>query len=393
MTQALRSRTIRRFAGVQFLLEVQFWFPVYLIYALDLGFSLAVAVVADGVFRLVSVFCEVPMGVLADRIGRRRTYLLLTGLTVATFAAISQVQTVQGLFAAWVLWGVLWALSSGASSAYLYELALRESPVVDATRAFGMVRAVGQVAVLLSLLSAGYLYQADPRLPFAVTAVLAAAAFALAWSLPETSDRSVPVTFGSMARDLRLAVGERQVRLVVGLGAVLLLLGWSPRILFQPLALDLGYSVELTGWMYTCFAAASVVAGLVAGAVGSGARRTVWNASVVLLVATLLTTAWLPALGPFVLLPLLGFGYALALTVLEVATNEVVGPRIRTTMLSVVSVLGGLGIAVARPGLGLVADRFTVPVAFAAWGAVGVGLGAVALVLVHRLRDPARPVA
>jgi MFS family permease len=385
MRQALRSRVIRRFAAVQFLLEVQFWFPVYLIYVLDLGFSLAVAVLADGVFRLVSVLCEVPMGILADRIGRRRTYLLLTGLAVATFTAITQIQTVQGLFGAWILWGVLWALGSGASSAYLYELAAREAPTVDAHRAFGLVRAVEQVAVLVSLLAAGYLYGVAPALPFAVTAALAAIAFVVAWTLPETADTQVRSTFRSVMRDIRTTAADRRVRLVVALGALLLLLGWSPRILLQPLALDLDYSVQRTGWMYAAFAAAAVVAGVVAGRVGPGGRRAVLRTSFLLLLAMLLATSSFPWLGPFLFLPVLGFAYTLGLTVLEFATNEATTPRLRATVLSVVSLLGGVGIAVARPSLGIASDRLSVATAFSLWAGIGALLVLAALVLLRRL--------
>jgi hypothetical protein len=36
MTTALRSRSIRRLAITQFPLQLQFWFPIWLIYLLDL---------------------------------------------------------------------------------------------------------------------------------------------------------------------------------------------------------------------------------------------------------------------------------------------------------------------------------------------------------------------
>src|SRR5690606_20787635 len=85
----LRSRSIRIFAITQFLLEVQFWFPLWLIYLKDLGFSITIAVLADGVFRLVVVGAELPLGILADRLGRKRTYLLVCGLAAVTFAAIT----------------------------------------------------------------------------------------------------------------------------------------------------------------------------------------------------------------------------------------------------------------------------------------------------------------
>ncbi|MEJ3746833.1 MFS transporter [Actinomycetes bacterium KLBMP 9797] len=388
MRAALRSRTIRTFAIAQFLLEVQFWFPIWLIYLLDKGFSLTTAVLADGVFRIASVVCEFPVGVVADRIGRRRTYLALAGGSVLTFAAITQIRSVGALFAVWVLWAVLWALSSGAASTYLYELCALEEPAVSPARAFGLVRAVGSASVLVSLLAAGYLYEADPWLPFAVTSGLAAVAFLLALTLPEIRGSRVVATLSSVVTDVRGALADTWVRRAVWLGALLLLFGWSARILFQPLVLHLDMSAAATGWMYAVFAAAALVGGLAAGYVGTPHRWAATAAAFLLTFGALVATSQATWLGPFLFLPLMGFGYALGTTVLEVFTNEVTPPPVRATIFGVVACLGGIGIAVARPGLGVLSDHRSVPFAFGAWAAAGIVLLALAAPAIRRMRTP-----
>jgi MFS family permease len=385
MREVFGNPTIRRFAVTQFLLEVQFWFPVYLIYLLDLGFSLATAVVVDGVFRLVSVACELPMGVLADRLGRRRTYLCLAGASVVTFAVIAQVETTPGVFAAWVLWGCLWALTSGAAGPYLYDLAVHATPAVDPARALGAVRAVGHAAVLASLLAAGYLYQAGPTVPFVVTAVLAAVALVVAWSLPEVPDDRRRTTIASLAREAGRAVASPPVRLVVAVGALLLLLGWTPRILFQPLARDLGYSPAATGWMYAAFAAAAVAAGLVAAHVPAAARSRALTWTLVLIPAVLVAAGCFPRLAPFLFLPVLGFVYALGTILVEVLTNEVTSRQVRATVFSVAAAVGGIGIAFARPAAGIAADEVSVGAAFTLWAGGGALIAGIAVVLVRRL--------
>ncbi|AVT40255.1 MFS transporter [Plantactinospora sp. BB1] len=386
MRQALRSRAIRTFAVTHFLLEVQFWFPIWLIYLLDLGFPLATAVLADGVFRIVSVACEFPVGVLADRIGRRRAYLTLAGGAVLTFAAISQVRTVQMLFAAWVLWAVLWALTSGAASAYLYELCLQDELEISPTRAFGLIRAVGSGSVLLSLLAAGYLYQTEPTLPFTVTAGLAALAFLLALTLPEISGSRVASSLSGVFADIRAAAADARLRRAVWLGVLLLLFGWSARILFQPLALELGLSAQVTGWMYAAFAAASVLGGLLAGYVSVSRRRLALTVSFLLVLATLVAVSQAEWLGPFLFLPVMGFGYALGMTVLEVLTNEVTSRRVRALVFGVVASLAGIGIAVARPALGILTEWRSTPFAAGVWAGVGVGLVLLAIWQLRGLR-------
>jgi MFS family permease len=391
MRTALRSRSIRTFAITQFLLEVQFWFPIWLIYLLDMGFPLTTAVLADGVFRIVSVLCEFPVGLIADRIGRRRTYLALAGGTVLTFAAITQIQSVQVLFGAWVLWGVLWALTSGAASTYLYELCAQDDLEISPSKAFGLVRAVSNVSVLLSLLAAGYLYEVDPRLPFAVTSALAAVALLLACTLPEISGSRVVATLSSVVTDIRGTAADARVRRAVWLGALLLLFGWSARILFQPLALELGLSAQVTGWMYGAFAAASVLGGLVAGCVGAPRRRTSLATAFILILAALVATSQVEWLGPFVFLPVMGFGYTLGLTVLEVFTNEVTPRAVRATIFGVIACIGGLGIAVARPALGVLAEQHSTPFAFGVWTGVGVVLVGLAVPGIRRMRPEGLP--
>ncbi|MGH3240961.1 MAG: MFS transporter [Spirillospora sp.] len=378
MKEALRSRTIRTFLITQFLLGVQFWFPVYLIYLLDLGFPLTTAVLADAVFRLVAVACEFPVGVLADMVGRRRSYLMLAAGTVLTFGLITQIDSTWMMFGAWTLWGVQWALTSGIASAYLYDICTQHEPDIDPARAFGLTRAAGSAAVLMSLMAAGYLYELDRRLPFAVTAALAAVALLFALTLPEIKVQRRRATLASVLVDLRGAWALRGVRRAVWLGALLLLFGWSARILFQPLALELGLSARVTGWMYAVFAVASLGGGLAAGYVRPSHRRAALAAAFLLILAALVATAQASWLGPFLFLPVLGLGYALGSTVLELVTNEVTPQPARAMVFGLVACLGGIGIAVSRPTLGMLASDHSSAFAFGAWAAVGVGLLALA---------------
>lgn len=384
MGSFLRNPAMRRFAATQFLLEVQFWFPVWLIFLLERGFSLGEAVLADGVFRLVVVACEFPVGILADRIGRRPAYLWLAGGNAVTFAAITQVDSLTGLFGAWVLWGVVWALASGAANAYLYELCQLDHSGVPAIRAFGIVGAVRSLAVLLSLAAAGYLYAIDPRLPFALTSGLALLALVLTLGLPRVP-KPASAGLAKLRVDLRAAARNPAVRAVVLLGSLLLLGGWSVRILFQPLALELELSPSTTGWMYTSFAAAGVAGSLLAARSGPLHRRSALAVAFLFVLVPVAGTAAFPAFGPFLLLPVLGLAYAFGVTVLDVMTSEVTAPAVRATTYGVISCLGGVGIAVARPGLGIIGEEWSVPIAFGVWAGVCLVLGAAMLPSMRRI--------
>lgn len=428
MRSVLAHGVLRRFALTQFLLEVQFWFPVWLIFLTGRDFSITTAVVADGVFRVTVVALELPFGVLADRVGRRRAYLGVAGLTVVTFVAITQVNALPQLFAAWVLWGVLWALSSGTASAYLYELVElvgvaeaatepatgpagtgsagtgsagtervvagrvgTEALAAQATAAFGALRLVTSTAVLASHLSAGFLYRVDERLPFLLTAALGLIAGGVALTLPEIHGSRRPgAGFRAVVHDLRQAWAGATLRITVMLSVLLLIFGWSATILFQPLILDLGLSSTAAGVTYFGYSAMAVAAGVWCGVGGAGrgpgSRRPVLiTAGFVLLFAAVAATAVLPDLGPFVFIPVMGLGYHLAWTLLDVTVNERAHARVRATVASGISLVGGIAIAVARPTLGAVADRASAATAFGMWAVVGLVVTVLALALVRRL--------
>ena len=55
---------------------------VWVVFLLQRGFSIAQVGIAEGVFHVVSMCCEIPSGMLADFIGRKRT-LVLSGLVSA----------------------------------------------------------------------------------------------------------------------------------------------------------------------------------------------------------------------------------------------------------------------------------------------------------------------
>jgi MFS family permease len=185
--------------------------------------------------------------------------------------------------------------------------------------------------------------------------------------------------------EIRRAVGLTEVRQVVQLSILLLLFGWSARILFQPLALDLGLSSRVTGWMYAAFAAATVLGGLAAGHLASLHARTALIGAFALVLAALTATSQLAWLAPFVFLPVMGFGYAMGMTVLEVRTNEVAPRSVRAAIFGVITCIAGIGIAVARPTVGLLSDTYSPAFAAGLWAGVGVLLVGLAALVIRRL--------
>jgi MFS family permease len=363
---------VRRFGIVLGLLEVQFWFPVWLLYLTRQGFSLTTIVAADAAFRLTVVVLELPFGQLADRIGRRRSLLLVAGITAFAHVAISTVGSTETLFAAWIVWGAAWAATSGTASAYLYELVRWLGGETERQRVFGRMRMVSSASVLLSLLLASALFEVDPRVPWWTTAALATAAGVIARRLPEVG--SGAVTRRPLRAELLEAWGSARTRTLVVLAAGILVFGWSVRILFQPLLLEMGLGAGTSSRLYFGYATTALAAGWVVSRLRSEVRLRAAGFGAFVCVGGVYLTGAVPEWGPYLTVPLLGFGYHLATTLLELELHGASTDRQRATLLSLVSLGGGVIIVVARPVLGAFADRYGVASAFFAWAAIGVVL-------------------
>ena len=369
-----------RFGIIVTALEVQFWFPVWLLFLLDRGFTIGQAALADAVFRIVATIGEVPAGWLSDRIGRKKSlYLTLVG-TAVTFFLIAAVTTMPGLILAWTVWGVLWALVSGLLTAYGWELG-HDSPEGGAE--YVRVRRIcAAIAMLVSLVSAGSLYEISVTLPFTLTAVLALAVIPLAVSLPEVS-----ATQQHQARVPVRAALTGGMRTAIAAGAIVLVAGWSIQMVFQPLGLEVGLSPANISFLFAGFAVAQLVGAWLVG-------RVRWDRDTVLVlsvagIALMCFGVWAPGLHQSVaLLSLvtLGLFYAVGTTYCDIWVSELSTAKNRAMMLSLVSLTGGIVMVGTRPLLGLIADAWDAHAAFGVWAVVCAALTFALLVVLKRGR-------
>lgn len=152
-----------------------------LLRAKGLGLSATEVVLAYALFNLADTATARPAGALGDRVGRLRVFragLLLFALVYLGFAVAPASWWVWPLM---VVYGAFKGLTEGASRAVVFDL-VTDTDVRG--RALGTSQAVNGLAVLVSSLAAGVLYQAvSPAAPFFVGAVAGALAFAVLWEV------------------------------------------------------------------------------------------------------------------------------------------------------------------------------------------------------------------
>ncbi|MCG7290945.1 MFS transporter [Corynebacterium afermentans] len=378
-----------RYAVLVTALEVQFWFPVWFIFLLDRGFSTSQAAFADGLFRLVATLAEVPAGRFSDRVGRKRSLYFALGGTAITFLLIATVNSLPRLLVAWSIWGVLWALVSGLLTAYGWELGsqLDKTGVEQATDFIRIRRVCAAVAMLFSLVTAGMLYELSPVLPFAVTALLALFVFPVAMRLPEIEiDTDVDASSETPIQQLLKTQGHLRIALFAG--AIVLVAGWSIQMVYQPVGLEAGLTPTEISIVFAGFALAQLLGAWLIGRIP--VDRNVLLVGAVVGIALMCGGVWLGFYTearlamPLFCLVAVGLFYSVGTGYCDVWISELSTTRNRATMLSLVSLLGGVALIFTRPLLGTAAGAASASSAFGIWAAACLVLAGVLWCLLKR---------
>jgi MFS family permease len=216
----MNARTLTVFRLYQLFNGIAFTGPIWAVYLLSRGFSLAQFGVVEACLHVGMLAAQVPTGALADALGRRRL-LMAAGL----FTAAGELGYVYApgfllVCAAGAVHGVSFALRTGADEAYLFDALAHDDAEAQFPRMLGGMWAVFQFAGALSFFAGGAIASFSRPLAFWLTAGCSLVASAIASRLPDDSSGR---TAGHSVRVARRGLGalRRSPRLAV------LTLGWS----------------------------------------------------------------------------------------------------------------------------------------------------------------------
>lgn len=145
---------IKRQTGLMYLYEALICFRmtdvVWVIFLLGRGFSLVQVGIAEGVFHVTSMICEVPSGMAADLFGRKRT-LILAGIAGACSGVFMALEGWSG----WVYLGMICSalssnLASGTEEAIIYDSLLEAGCEADYKKVSSNMSIIGYVMSALS---------------------------------------------------------------------------------------------------------------------------------------------------------------------------------------------------------------------------------------------------
>lgn len=389
------ARDLRLFYLFRLLATSYLWVPISVLFMQSRGLTFGEIMALGGIYSAVVILVEIPTGVFADRIGRRRSMQLGALAMVAACLVAFHSHSLAGFALSECLAAISMSLCSGADSAYLFDLLRENGRAHEYGHRESTASAWHLAGSAAAYAAGGALGEVDLALPYLVTAAVSLGAFAIACVMRDDRPDAAPPARLPAGRVVRLWIdhmrgaasdvrGNNRLAWLIAYSAVVFVLLRATVYLYQPFLKAQGFSPGETGLVY---AAVYLLASFVAMR-GPALRR--WFGEEVLLWGLLAMLA-----GSFLLLEEVRGPWVLGLLAIQAVANGLYSPLVkpllnreitessrRATVLSVESIGRRGAMGVFSP----VAGFYGAASAMFLCGALG--LGGLAVLAVVALRTP-----
>jgi len=218
------------------------------------------------------ILVEVPTGVFADRLGRRRSMMAGALAMVISCAIAFQAESFAAFALAEIFAAMSMAMCSGADSAYLFDLLVHHGRGHEYSRRESSASAMHLLGSAIAFAGGGLCAAVDLSLPYVITAAVATTAAVVAGMLGDDRQRQRALSSAAVAgqlgaklqswwRDVGLALnqvrGNRRLAWLVGYSAVVFTLLRATIYVYQPYLDQRGFGTAEIGLL---FAAMYIVA-------------------------------------------------------------------------------------------------------------------------------------
>jgi MFS family permease len=218
LARGARLRLLLAYDGYNLATNATLSSAVWMIYLARHGYSPLVIGLLEMTLHVTKLCAEIPTGIYADLLGRRRSLFVYCSLSAAAMLFLS-LPLWPSIVLSFVLWGLAFAFRGGAEEALLWGLARRlvaheEQQQGYYSRLISRMYLLALVAEAASTSVGGLLGQVQEALPFLVQAALAVLAMLPLLALPEERGTSERQPLRHLLQGLRAV---RSDRVLVGL--------------------------------------------------------------------------------------------------------------------------------------------------------------------------------
>ena len=374
------GRNLKLFHVYRLLSTSYLFVPVLVHFFQARGLSFTQIALLNTVYAGTAVLCDVPTGALADRFGRRRA-MIAGALSMALGCFIDyQSRTFWGFAFGESLLALGLTLSSGADSAYLFDLLRSAGRSREYRRLEGSATAMKLSGAAIALVVGGLIGGTAPGRTYLVTMLVCGVAAICVFFLDESPALQTSRNLGMTIRDaVRLALRHRPLQFAIAFSVVMFTLLRMGLYLYPPYLRVSQFSFAQTGLV---LAGLSLVGALAAHRVESirrvvGEHRLLWLLPLTVALAHLALGRWFIWCGTmFLALQAVANGLYSPISK-ELINREIVDSHTRATVLSVESMARRICFGAFAPLAGLAIDRHSLGSGFlvcAAFGLVAVPL-------------------
>jgi MFS family permease len=355
-------------------LAASFIWGINTIFLLDAGLSNLEAFAANAFFTAGMVLFEVPTGIVADTVGRRRSYLLGTvTLTLSTFLYVLLWQ-VKAPFWEWAVASMLLGLGftffSGAVEAWLVDALTATGFTGELETVFGRGQIVTGAAMLTGSVAGGFIaQQTSLGVPFVLRGLVLIVMFGLAFRLmhdigftPEKGGRPLAEMRNIAANSIEYGWRVPAVKWLMVEALFTGGVGIYAFYALQPYLLELygdPQAYQIAGLVAAIVAGAQIAGGIAAPRI----RRLFQRRTSALIVTAGLSVVTLGLIGlvesfwaVIGLIVIWGLLFAATLPIRQTYLNGLIPSRQRATILSFDSMMSSTGGVWTQPLLGRAAD-------------------------------------
>ena len=392
---------IWKFYLFQFFLNLQLWWPIWVIYLTEeRGFTLGQVTLLDVPFWLSIVALQIPAAAIADRWGRKPTLVAAACALTAAVTLFGLATTFPVILVSYLIWGIGFALLMGTESAFLYDTLKALGREEDYPRVYGRAWGLLTAAALAgTLVGAPVAAATNLSFPIVLSGGLAFLAVLVAATFTEPAleaQKAQGLSYGRVIVDsIEIMRRRPDVRYAVLFYGLISVGSIAPLFFFQPFLREHDIGLGQVGLWQTPTRIAAIVGAVAAYRIvaAMGERWTFYLMPVVLVASYTLLGLW-DSVYAQIAFPLINLMVFLSQPIITDYLNRRVSTEQRATVVSLTNLIRALVLIPSAPLLGLLADEMSLTATYWAGGAAVAVLGIPLLLLWrrHLLRE-GEPVA
>ncbi|MBI5733910.1 MAG: MFS transporter [Candidatus Kerfeldbacteria bacterium] len=382
---------VKKFYWFSFFSEWVFWIPVVVLFWQKNGLNLTQIMVLQAVFALAVVILEVPTGVVADRLGRKKSLLLGAAFRIIGFTAYALGFNFGQFMVAEVILAGGASFISGADTAFLYDSLKQVNKESQFKKVRGHSNSLGYLAAALTSIVGGVIAVYSLRLTWWLSVVGMICLFLVALTFIEAKPANEPRPKESYLKHLadcfKESLHNKNFLFLLFFYSILTLFARVSLWFYQPYMKVSGLDIVYFGIVWASFNLFAISGGKAADRIERylGEHKSLWLIVMIMPLSLVFMSQWFVIWG-LVFIFLQQFVRGFAAPVLEDFTHHHLPAAKRATLMSIRNMAGSLVFAILGPAFGYLADTYSLSTALVVAG-VSCFILFAALLIWNRYRD------